>query len=194
MKTIGILALQGDFFEHLKAVQDIGLQAILVKEQKDLDRIDSLIIPGGESTSIGIIAERNNLVRPIKNFIKSDKPVWGTCAGLIMLANRISGQKRNGQISFGGLDITVERNFFGRQINSFEREISININPEIKQKVVFIRAPGIIECAKNVQVLSEINYKNKQIPVAVRQNNILGTTFHSELSNKLDLLKYFSGF
>lgn len=194
MKTIGILALQGDFFEHHKAVRDVGLQAILVKEQKDLDRIDSLIIPGGESTSIGIIAERNNLVRPIKNFIKSDKPVWGTCAGLIMLANRISGQKRNGQISFGELDITVERNFFGRQINSFEKEITINTNPEIKQKVDFIRAPGIIEYAKNVQVLSEINYKNKQIPVAVRQNNILGTTFHSELSNKLDLLKYFSGF
>lgn len=194
MKTIGILALQGDFLEHLKSVEESGAQGKLVKTNSDLKNIDALILPGGESTSMGIIAEKNKLVEPIKNFIKTKKPVWGTCAGIIMLSEEITNQKRHGQVNFGGLNIKIERNYFGRQINSFEKEITINTPEKIIQKAVFIRAPGIVEYGKNVEILANIDHGDKQIPVAVRQDNILGTTFHTELSNNSELLKYFISF
>ena len=114
-KTVGILALQGDFAEHNQCLQKCDVSTILVRKSPQLDKIDGLIIPGGESTAMTKIAQRDNLIEPLKEFTKQNA-VWGTCAGLILLADRIQGQQQ----IIGGLDITVKRNYYGRQLNSFE--------------------------------------------------------------------------
>ena len=193
-KLVGILALQGDFVEHAQAIAACGAKSKLVKTARDLAGIDALIIPGGESTTMGIIAQKNNLVKPLQRYIKSDKPVWGTCAGMILLADKVEKQKQNGQIILGGLDITVSRNFFGRQLQSFAASLSVPILSESLLDVVFIRAPGITKTGPGVEVLAEYNFGGKNIPVAVRQGNILATSFHSEITKNKDFHEYFLSF
>ena len=189
--AVGILALQGDFQEHATAVSRCGYPVCLVKLPDDLEKIGWLILPGGESTAIGTIAQKNGLIGPLRKFIKSGKPVWGTCAGLILLADRIEGQKQDGQPSFGGLDVTVKRNFFGSQKQSFETRL---VAPAISAGPLdasFIRAPGITQTGPAITILATYRYEGRDIPVAVRQNNLLATSFHTETTSQNLLHQYF---
>lgn len=192
---VGVLALQGAFREHIKKLQQIGVEAVEVRLPGDLDGLDGLIVPGGESTTMGNLATAYHLVEPLIAFRRS-KPVWGTCAGLILLANRANGQKRGGQALLGGLDVSVDRNYFGRQVNSFEVDLVVPAlaavanpgDPEGPFRAIFIRAPIISAIGPGVEILARL--AGGEI-VAVRQGHLLGTAFHPELSDDLRFHRYF---
>ena len=180
MKTVGILALQGDFLEHARAVEKLGFTPKEIRLSEDLEEVEALIIPGGESTTIALLAEKYKLAGPIKKFVRGGKPVWGTCAGLILLADHL-------QV----LPVEVKRNFLGSQKNSFETYIR---SPAISSKslhVMFIRPPQIVKTRRKVEILAKYKFKNVESPVAVRYKNILATTFHSELDEDNPLTRYF---
>jgi 5'-phosphate synthase pdxT subunit len=168
--TVGILALQGGFEAHAKALARLDIPAREVRTVDDLDGLDALIIPGGESTTIGMGVEREGLAEPLIEFIRSGKPVLGTCAGMIMLDRE----------HLGVLDIGVRRNAFGRQLASFETQLMLEGAPV---DAVFIRAPWVEEVGEGVEVLAEVDGH----PVAVRQGNILAVAFHPELGSDLSL-------
>jgi len=183
---VGILALQGAFIEHKYILDKMNVQNILIKKKEQIKLCDGIILPGGESTVMSIIDE--GILEEINNFIKMNNPVWGTCAGLILLAKNVIG-KIDDQKTIGELDILVERNYFGSQSQSFIVDIA---HPEEfrkngKFKAVFIRAPIIKEVYNDVKVLS--TYQNKII--AVQQNNMLGTSFHPELIDDYSWHEYF---
>ena len=180
---VGVLALQGDFREHVAAAQSCGHEAIEVRRESELKSVDALILPGGESTTIIKLAENFELYAPIQKRIRDGLPVYGSCAGMILLADRIiDGVK--GQKSFGGLDVTVRRNAFGRQVDSFESDLTFN--GELLH-AIFIRAPWVEEVGKGVEVLSTAAAH----PVAVREGNILATSFHPELTSDLAVHRFF---
>ncbi len=193
---IGVLALQGAFREHILKLQALGVEAPEVRLPEHLDGLDALIIPGGESTTMGKLAESFGLLEPLKAFTRQ-KPAWGTCAGLILLANRAVRQKQGGQPLIGGLDITVDRNFFGRQVDSFEADLDVPALAEVARPedpqgpfhAIFIRAPAVVEVAPTVQVLARLP-ENGPI-VAVREGHLLGTAFHPELSDDLRFHRFF---
>jgi len=193
---IGVLALQGAFREHILKLQALGVDAPEIRLPEQLDDLDALIIPGGESTTMGKLAVAFGLLEPLRTFTK-DRPTWGTCAGLILLADRAARQKKGGQPLIGGLDITVDRNFFGRQVDSFEADLDVPVlnevarpeDPEGPFHAIFIRAPAVVETGPDVQVIARLP-ENGPI-VAVRQNHILGTAFHPELSDDLRFHRYF---
>jgi pyridoxal 5'-phosphate synthase pdxT subunit len=166
--VIGVLALQGGFEAHAKALERLQITSREVRTAADLEGVDGLIIPGGESTTIGLGVEREGLAEPLIEFIRSGKPVLGTCAGMIMLDRE----------HLGVLDIGVRRNAFGRQLASFETELSVDGAPIV---AVFIRAPWVENVGDGVEVLAEVDGH----PVAVRQDNILAVAFHPELSDDL---------
>ena len=170
MPFIGVLALQGGFEAHAKALARLGVPAREVRTVDDLEGLDALIIPGGESTTMGLGVEREGLEEPLIDFARSGKPVLGTCAGLIMLDRE----------HLGVLDIGVRRNAFGRQLASFEAELTFDGTPI---DAVFIRAPWVEEVGDGVEVLAEVDGH----PVAVRQGNILAVAFHPELGSDLSL-------
>ncbi len=170
MPFIGVLALQGGFEAHAKALTELSADVREVRTPADLDGLDGLVIPGGESTTIGLGVEREGLGQPLIDFITSGKPVLGTCAGMIMLDRD----------HLGVLDIEVRRNAFGRQLASFETELSFEGAP---LEAVFIRAPWVEEAGPDVEVLAEVDGH----PVAVRQGNILAVAFHPELGSDLTL-------
>ncbi|MDH3426485.1 MAG: pyridoxal 5'-phosphate synthase glutaminase subunit PdxT [Acidimicrobiia bacterium] len=172
---IGVLALQGDFREHAAMVRSIGHEATEVRTVDELDGIDALILPGGESTTIGMLAERYGLVEPLREAIRAGLPTLGTCAGMIFLGS--STAVDSDQIQLGVLDVVVERNAFGRQVDSFEEHIEIAGLQE-PMEAVFIRAPWIQKAANDVEILAEWNGH----PVMVRQGNIIATAFHPELT------------
>lgn len=180
MKTVGILALQGDFSEHAQAIKRFGYIPKEVRLPEHLEDIDKLIIPGGESTTMALLAEKYRLVKPLKKFIGSGKPVWGTCAGLILLADHL-------QV----LPVEVKRNFLGSQKNSFETYIRSTAISSKSFKVMFIRPPQILRTKRKVEILAKYKFKNIDSPVAVRHKNILATTFHSELDTDNPVTKYF---
>jgi len=180
---VGVLALQGDFREHINAAIECGHTAIEVRRPSELAEVEALILPGGESTTIIYLAQSFDLFEPIKNSIAQGLPVYGSCAGMILLADRIVGGIA-GQKTFGGLDITVRRNAFGRQVDSFESDLEFN---GASLHAVFIRAPWVEEVGKAVQVLSTVG----EHAVAVRQGNLLATSFHPELTHDLALHRYF---
>lgn len=192
--VVGILALQGDFAEHCEAIKRCGAEARLVKSAAELNLCDRLIIPGGESTTMGIIATSTGLIGPLKNFIASGAPVWGTCAGLILLANNVVHQKQDGQATLGGLNVTASRNYYGRQIQSFTTKIIASTVSPQPITVMFIRAPGITRVGPKVEVLANTTHDGHDIPVAVRQGNILGTSFHIELGSDPKFHQYFLSF
>lgn len=174
---IGVLALQGDFREHLYALDRIGVEGVGVRTQQELASVDGLIIPGGESTTIGKLARIFDLFEPIQSAIRSGLPTFGTCAGLIMLADRIVDGVA-GQETFGGLDVTVRRNAFGNQLDSFESDIEfVGVGQPIH--VAFIRAPLIVD-AGTATVRASL--EDGRI-VGVSQGNILGISFHPEVTN-----------
>lgn len=180
---VGVLALQGDFREHLKAAEMCGHTPVDVRRVSELESIDSLILPGGESTTIIQLAQNFDLYQPIRSAIAQRLPVYGSCAGMILLADRIIDGIKD-QKSFGGLDITVRRNAFGRQVDSFESDLDFNGK---SLHAVFIRAPWVEEVGAGVEVLSTA----ANHPVAVRQGSLLATSFHPELTEDLAVHRYF---
>lgn len=182
--TIGVLALQGAFVEHLQMLQRLGVAAVEVRRATQLDGLDGLIIPGGESTTMGLVAERWGLVEPLRQWVHSGRPTWGTCAGMILLAERATGQKQGGQRLLGGLDVTVNRNYFGRQTESFETVLIVPQLGDEPVRAVFIRAPAITQVGSQVECLAELMMPDReQVIVAVRQGPILATAFHPELTD-----------
>jgi pyridoxal 5'-phosphate synthase pdxT subunit len=179
---IGILALQGDVREHADMLRKLGAETISVKSKEDLEDLDALIIPGGESTAIGLLMKRYNLDKAIKEKNKQGMPIYGTCAGAIMLAKDIIESK---QLKLNLADISIKRNDYGRQVDSFETELQIKGIGNFPG--IFIRAPVIKSIHDGVEILSEY----KKSPVMLRQHNILITTFHPELTNDTRVHKYF---
>lgn len=176
---IGVLALQGDFREHIATLNSIGADAIEVRTVEELERCKGLIIPGGESTAIQKLAVAYGLYEPIKNKIKNGFPVFGTCAGLIMLADEILDGIQ-GQFGFGGLDVAVRRNAFGNQLDSFEVDLDFKgITDPVH--AAFIRAPIVERVGSAVEVLSKL--EDGRI-VAVKSGNLLGLSFHPELTGE----------
>ena len=183
MIIIGILALQGGFERHENMLTKMGISSIYVKYSKDLMKCSGLIIPGGESTSLSKLINKNNLYYEILKFGKN-KPIFGTCAGLILLSNI----NQNHIKSFNFLDIDVERNGWGRQIDSFESNIILNGLEEIFFNAIFIRAPKIKKLNnKKISILSMY----KEEPVLIRYKNFLGATFHPELTDNDSIHRYF---
>jgi 5'-phosphate synthase pdxT subunit len=188
---IGVLALQGDFREHIKSLSDCGVNAQAVKTKEEILEIDALVLPGGESTTIAKLARSFDLFDLIKKRIAEGMPTYGSCAGMILLADRIE-DAIVGQESFGGIDMTVRRNAFGRQVDSFETELKFEGITQPSIKAVFIRAPWVEQVGPNVQVLAEVkNNDGSTHPVAVRQGNLLATSFHPELTGDNRVHKFF---
>lgn len=184
---IGVLALQGAFREHVAMLRGLGVDAVEVRLPEELRAVDGLIIPGGESTTIGKIATQYGLIEPIRELAAQGKPVWGTCAGMIVLAKDVGMR----QPLVGVMDVTVKRNAFGRQVDSFETDLNI---PAIQNgdptpfHAIFIRAPLMETVGKNVQVLATLE---DGTIVAARQGNLLATSFHPELTQDGRFHKYF---
>lgn len=175
---IGVLALQGDFREHLQVFSRLGVDAVTVRTPKELSGVSGLVIPGGESTTIGKLATIFELFSPIKNAIANGLPTFGTCAGLILLADQITGGIE-GQETFGGLDVTVSRNAFGNQLDSFEADLKFKgIDHDVH--AAFIRAPVITE-VRSSEIRAEL--PDGRV-VAVSQGNILGISFHPEVTGE----------
>lgn len=182
---IGVLALQGDFIEHEKILRDLSVEAVEVRKPEQLAELDGLIIPGGESTTFGKLAAEFGLMEPLRAFCESGKPVWGTCAGMIFLAKDV-GRK---QPVLGVMDVSVKRNAFGRQVDSFETDLDIPVlQPPAPFHAIFIRAPLIESVGKGVQVLATLD---DGTIVAARQGNLMATSFHPELTNDARLHRYF---
>ena len=181
---VGVLALQGDFREHIAALSAIGVEAIAVKTEAEINSVDALVLPGGESTTIAKLARIFGVFDLLKSRIASGTPIYGSCAGLILLADKILDGAA-GQETFGGLDITARRNAFGRQVDSFEGEIEFAGLGKLNG--VFIRAPWVEEVSDKVTVLATSHGH----PVAVRQGNILATSFHPELAADHAVHRYF---
>lgn len=183
---IGVLALQGAFIEHISMLQRLGVEAVEVRKAEQLAELDGLIIPGGESTTMGLVAERWGLVEPLRAWVKAGKPVWGTCAGMILLAERAVGQKLGGQPLLGGLDVTVNRNYFGRQVDSFETDLQVPRWADAPFRAIFIRAPAIVETGAMVEPLAQVTTPTGETVIAAaRQQNLLVTAFHPELTADL---------
>jgi len=188
-KTVGVLALQGDFREHQLVLSEIGVRNIQVRTIEDLRSIDALVIPGGESTTMQNLASAFGLFEPLKSAIAEGLPTFGTCAGLIMLANTIIDGVA-GQRGFGGLDVEVRRNAFGNQLDSFEADLNIR-GIEEPVHAAFIRAPIVVSVDPSVDVLCRLD--DGQI-VAVQQGNILGISFHPEVTGETRVHEYFMRF
>ena len=175
--VVGVLALQGDFDAHAKVLRGLGADAVPVRVPADLDGLDGLIIPGGESTTMTLGIEREGLAEPLREFAQSGAPVFGTCAGMIMLDRS----------HLGVLDIECRRNAFGRQIRSFEADLRIPGVSGPPVRAVFIRAPWAEVCGEDVEVLAAVDGH----PVAVRQGNVLAISFHPELAGETRLHELF---
>lgn len=186
--TIGILALQGSFAEHHHTLQHLKVSTVLVRRTSDLKNVSGLIIPGGESTTMGHLLQIYGLLDFLREKIqKKQLAIWGTCAGLIVLARRILRAKKN-QPQLAVLNVTVARNVFGRQIDSFEERIHFSVLGTRPFPCVFIRAPGIVAVEPSVRILGTL--KDHTI-IAVQQENILGTAFHPELTTDYRFHTYF---
>lgn len=187
MKTIGVLAFQGDVREHLVAVEAAGAKAVEVRTEEQLAAIDGLILPGGESTTISKLARIFDLFDPLKEAVAGGLPTFGTCAGLILLADRIL-DGIDGQETFGGLDVTVRRNAFGHQTESFETKLSFKGIDGPDLVAAFIRAPIIEQVGPGADVLATLP---SGAVVGVRQNSILGISFHPEVTDENRVHRFF---
>ena len=191
---LGVLALQGAFREHVNMLARLGVDTVEVRLAKQLEDLDGLIIPGGESTSMGLVAERWGLVEPLRQWVHAGRPTWGTCAGMILLAERATGQKLGGQALIGGLDVTVNRNYFGRQVDSFEAGLHVPALGDAPYHAVFIRAPAITAVAEEVETLATVpgwGDDGEAVIAAVRKGPILATAFHPELTDDPRWHSYF---
>lgn len=200
MTHIGVLALQGDFREHREVLEKLGVQASEVRLPKDLEGLDGLIIPGGESTTIGRLMVEYGLAEPLRRMAKDGFPMWGTCAGMIVMAKDIGRD----QPLLGCMDLVIERNAFGRQLDSFEADLQVSaldrLSPQERGKpfhAVFIRAPIITAVGKGVEILARLpadvaaHKSGDGNIVAARQGNLLATAFHPELTADTRFHRYF---
>jgi len=181
-RVIGVLALQGDVPEHLRALEDVGARAVPVRRPEELHQLDGLVIPGGESTTLWRLSVAFDMLEPLRKLIASGLPAFGSCAGMIMLADRLADGVA-GQLTYGGIDMTVRRNAFGRQVDSFESDIrlsGLDGSDAMPLRAVFIRAPWVEQTGENVTVLGT-EQRTGRI-VAVRQGQLLATAFHPELT------------
>lgn len=181
---IGVLSLQGDVIEHINHITKLGHVGIEVKKLEDMSGINGIILPGGESTTIGKLLRETKMIIPLRDKILSGLPVWGTCAGMILLAKSIEGEA-DGHLKI--MDIKVKRNAYGSQINSFKRNVIIDEISSDPLPLVFIRGPVITEVASNVKIICRVDDKI----VAAKQNNMFVTAFHPELTDNLEVHKYF---
>ena len=189
--NIGVLALQGDVREHLSALAEVDALARPVRRPEELDEVDALVIPGGESTTMSNLAITFGLLEPVRKRIAGGMPVYGSCAGMIMLATTVL-DGRPDQESFAGIDMTVRRNAFGRQVDSFEAAVAIDDIAGADFHAVFIRAPWVEEVGAEVSVLGRVTSGPAAGRiVAVRQGNLLATAFHPELTGDLRVHRYF---
>lgn len=183
MTKIGVLGLQGAIREHVQSIESSGAEAIVIKKKEQLEEVDGLVLPGGESTTMRRLIDQYDFFTPLQQFGKQGKPIFGTCAGLILLAKEIVGQE---QSHLGLMNITVERNGFGRQRDSFEETLRITGVAE-DFEAVFIRAPFIAEVSDHVEILAMSQGK----VVAAREANYLCSAFHPELTGDHRLMQYF---
>ncbi|WP_312676238.1 pyridoxal 5'-phosphate synthase glutaminase subunit PdxT [Microbacterium sp.] len=179
MPRVGVLALQGDVREHARVVADLGAEVALVRRPAELSSVDGLVIPGGESSVIDKLARAFGMQQPIRAAIAAGLPVYGTCAGMILLADRIT-DGIDGQETFGGLDITVQRNAFGSQADSFETELTVE-GFALPTHATFIRAPRVVEVGPAARAIATLD---DGTVVAVRQGGLLATAFHPEVSGE----------
>jgi 5'-phosphate synthase pdxT subunit len=188
--TIGVFALQGDVREHLRMLADLGVQAIGVRRASELDACDGLVVPGGESTTMAKLARTFDLFDPLQKRIRAGMPTFGTCAGMIMLADRIE-DGAPGQETLGGLDITVRRNAFGRQVDSFEADLEVEGLDDLVH-AVFIRAPWVEAVGDGVDVLARVgDGPAAGRIVAVRQGPLMATSFHPEVGGDARIHRLF---
>ena len=180
----GVLALQGDFREHAHVLADLGIAPVEVRRPDDLAQVDLLVIPGGESTTIGKLAASAGLVEPIRERTASGMPMLGTCAGMIVMAKRVEG----GEPLLSLVDITVRRNAYGRQVDSFESDVEVN-GIDHPVRAVFIRAPIVEDVGSNVSVLAE----HEGHPIVLEQGNLVVASFHPELAGETRLHEYVAG-
>lgn len=185
MATIGVLALQGDFREHREVLERLGVAAPEVRLPKDLEGLDGLIIPGGESTTIVRLMRTSHLLDPLRRLAGDGFPIWGTCAGMILLAKRLDD---TGVPALDAMDMAVRRNAFGRQVDSFEANLHVPVLGEPLYRAVFIRAPIIEDVGPAVEVLARLP---DGVPVAARQGHLLATAFHPELTSDDRFHRYF---
>ncbi len=187
MATIGVLALQGDFAEHLAVLKKLGVQPREVRLPGELDGLDGLIIPGGESTSMARLMDIYGLREPLKERVRSGMTVWGTCAGLILLATKLAEDRPE---PLGLMDIEVQRNGYGRQVDSFAADLPVPVLQTKKAfHAVFIRAPKVVSVGKNVAVLASLPQGGEV--VAAQQDGMLATSFHPELTEDTRFHQYF---
>jgi pyridoxal 5'-phosphate synthase pdxT subunit len=187
MLRVGVLSLQGDFAAHLSVLERLGVVGVPVREANHVADLDGIILPGGESTTISKLMARYGIAEALREASAAGLPIWGTCAGMILLAREIaSGGERGGQVTLGLMDIVVARNAFGRQIDSFESEIESQLGT---LRGVFIRAPYIVEAGPEVKALAKLDGKI----VLARQGEILASAFHPELTGDDRLAEYFLG-
>ena len=211
MLRIGVLGIQGGFEEHLEMVKAVGCEAVDVRLPQHMEDLDALVLPGGESTTIGMVARDNNLIEPVRKFIHDDKkPVMGTCAGMIVLSENVTDQQTGGQALFGGLDTVVCRNGFGRQINSFESKVKVvgmKGDEQPSGAEIFIRAPIVKKCGPDVEVIATLTHSfkdkcnpnatskptedNQEVIVGVKQGSTIALSFHPELTSDTYWHRYF---
>ena len=187
--TVGVLALQGDFREHAQVLRTLGADVVLVRRPEELARVDGLVIPGGESSVMDKLARAFGLADPLRAAVRAGLPVYGTCAGLIMLADTVVDGIR-GQESIGGLDISVRRNAFGSQTQSFETDLDVPVLGEAPVHAVFIRAPVVDTVGPKATALARLSDGRC---VAVEQGRLLGTSFHPEITGEHRFHEYFLG-
>ena len=179
--TVGVLAVQGDVREHRTALEAAGARTIAVRRPEEVERVDGLVLPGGESTTIDKLTRVFGLRDPLRSRIAEGLPVYGSCAGMILLADRLlDGHPQ--QQTLGGLDITVRRNAFGRQVDSHETDLEVAGVAGGPVRAVFIRAPWVEQAGPDVEVLASIEAKGESRPVVVRQGHLLATSFHPEVT------------
>ena len=182
---IGVLALQGDFLEHELSLRRLGAEAVEVRLPRDLENVDCLIIPGGESTTMVHLIDLHGLREPVCERAREGMPVWGTCAGMILLASALVEERPE---PLGLMDITVHRNAYGRQLQSFQTELPVEALGGEPVTAVFIRAPAVVSMGEGVETLASLP---DGTPVAVRQGNVLATAFHPELTTDTRFHRYF---
>ena len=188
--VIGVLALQGDVPEHLRALESAGARPVPVRRPEEFDRVDGLVIPGGESTTLWRLSVAFDVLEPLRKLIDEGLPAFGSCAGMIMLADRLADGVA-GQLTYGGIDMTVRRNAFGRQVDSFERDITLAGDvTEGPFRAVFIRAPWVEQTGPGVSILGTEQGTGRI--VAVRQGQLLATAFHPELTQDRRIHKLFA--
>jgi pyridoxal 5'-phosphate synthase pdxT subunit len=190
--TVGVLALQGDVREHLAALTDSGATAVPVRRPEEIEHLDGIVLPGGESTTIDKLSRIFGVREPLVAALRSGLPAYGSCAGMILLAEEVLDGTADQQ-TFGGLAITVRRNAFGRQVESFEADVKLEGLPDGPVHAVFIRAPWVEQVHDGVQVLGAVTPPGTEEAhiIAVRQGNVLATSFHPEVTADRRIHRYF---